>query len=99
MNANNNKPELKMDILGLFHHLHHNIDDESAIKHEIHHCGGAHVKVNPKLDYTIAHCKCGKHKIDKKRAIGHDLNYNEKLVEFVDACPEGGWHIEGGIII
>ena len=84
------------DILSLFHHIHH-IDK----KHEVHHCGGKHVKVDPKLDYTIKHCSCGKHTIDKNYTIGHATNTNLKSVEikikFLEKCPDGGWHIESGV--
>ena len=39
------------DILGLFHHIHH-INGE----HKVHHCGGAHIEVDPTVNYTIQHC-------------------------------------------
>jgi len=79
------------EMLDLFHHIHHNSEG-----HVVHHCGGKHVEVDPKLDYNIEHCKCGKHRIDKKKVIGHDFSHNEVLVEFFEKCPEGGWHIESG---
>ena len=77
-------------VLELFHHIHH-FDG----KHEVHHCGGNH----PGLNYTINHCKCGKHHIDKEIAKGHDWNMNEQLVKFKEKCPQGGWHVESGIFI
>lgn len=81
----------KVNILDLFHHIHH-----KKGKHEVHHCGGKHVEINQKLDYTIKHCKCGKHSIDKKKAAGHDFNMKELEVTFSEACPYGGWHVESG---
>jgi len=83
----------KTKLLALFHHVHHEKD-----YHEVHHCGGEHRKINPKLDYNIRHCRCNKHNIDRKQAIGHDFELNEILVEFAEQCPEGGWHIESGMI-
>lgn len=86
------------EILSLFHHTHHENGE-----HKVHHCGGKHKKVNPKLDYTIEHCSCGKHAIDKKCAIGHATNEFlesiELVVEFTEKCPDGGWHIENGVLI
>ncbi len=38
------------------------------------------------------------HRINKKTAIGHDSAMNETFVEFFEKCPEGGWHIESGVI-
>lgn len=81
------------NILDLFHHIHHDSDG-----HVVHHCGGAHVKINPKLNYNIEHCSCGKHRIDKEAAIGHDFNMNEVEVIFEEICPTGGWHVESGLI-
>ena len=85
------------DILSLFHHIHHNKNT-----HEVHHCGGNHVEVNPKLDYTIKHCRCGKHSIDKDKAIGHatgaHLDQIEVVVKFTENCPDGGWHVESGVM-
>jgi len=77
-------------LLHLFHHIHHNPE------HEVHHCGGDH----PGAKYTIKHCKCGKHAIDKEEAVGHatdeDLKPVEVKIKFKQKCPEGGWHIESG---
>jgi len=92
----NQKVEKKLDVVSLFHHVHHY--GKGVVKHEVHHCGGEHVKINPCLNYTITHCKCGKHKIDAKEAIGHDFVNKEVLVEFIEPCPERGWHIESGRI-
>lgn len=78
------------NILDLFHHIHH-FDCE----HEVHHCGGKH----PDLDYNIKHCPCGKHQIDKPKAMGHDWEMNEQSVRFVEKCPQGGWHVESGGLI
>ena len=82
-------------ILYLFHHIHHNKGE-----HEVHHCGGAHKKINSKLNYSIKHCLCGKHSIDKKTAVGHSIDFKmgekEIDVEFFEKCPQGGWHIESG---
>ncbi len=79
-----------MDILYLFHHIHHKDG-----KHEVHHCG------NSKVNYKIKHCSCGKHSIDKETAIGHTINEDLKLVEvkvrFFEKCPDGGWHVESGV--
>jgi len=88
--------ENNLDVLSLFHHIHH--EGKSALKHEVHHCGGEHIKINPLLNYTITHCKCGKHKINVKEAIGHDVMSKKVLVVFEESCPEGGWHIESGRI-
>ncbi|MEK7094548.1 MAG: hypothetical protein AAB886_00370 [Patescibacteria group bacterium] len=84
------------DILGLFHHIHH-INGE----HKVHHCGGAHIEVDPTVNYTIQHCSCGKHSIDKQRAIGHgaDSTFFKTPISvvFTDECPKGGWHVESGV--
>ena len=77
----------KEDLLALFHHIHHE-------SHEVHHCGGKHKGLN----YSIKHCSCNKHNIDRKTAIGHGFELKEVQVEFTEECPEGGWHIESGII-
>lgn len=81
-------------ILELFHHTHH-----TSNGHIVHHCGGAHVKINLKLNYIIEHCLCCKHQISKESAIGHDFDMNEIEVIFEERCPYGGWHIESGIMI
>ena len=87
------------DIIYLFHHIHHNTNDENEIIHVVHHCGINHPDSD--LDYAIEHCACKKHKIDKEIAIGHTTNENlEKVpleIKFLEKCPEGGWHIESGI--
>ena len=80
------------ELLALFHHIHHK-DGE----HEVHHCGGAHAGV----EYTIRHCQCGKHSIDKQVAVGHAtddqaLQPTEIEIRFVEQCPGGGWHVESG---
>jgi len=83
-------------ILSLFHHIHH----ENG-KHEVHHCGGKHVNVDPSVNYTIHHCSCQKHAIDKPKAIGHATDTQGQsisiCVQFQEQCPEGGWHIESGV--
>jgi predicted RNA-binding Zn-ribbon protein involved in translation (DUF1610 family) len=85
------------NILSLFHHIHH-IDGE----HKVHHCGGKHREIDPAVDYTIFHCPCGKHNIDKEKAVGHatasDLSPIAVKIIFTETCPEGGWHIESGKI-
>ena len=81
-------------VTELFHHIHHRNGE-----HEVHHCGGAHIKINPKLNYAIRHCICGKHSINKKSVIGHDFKLNEIKVIFSEKCPKGGWHIESGKLI
>lgn len=84
---------MENNILELFHHIHHKNN-----RHEVHHCGGKHTGLN----YTIKHCSCGKHSIDKEIAIGHATGCDLKLVEvkikFTQKCPLGGWHLESGII-
>lgn len=84
-------------ILTLFHHIHHKDG-----RHEVHHCGGEHIKIDPKVDYIIRHCLCGKHSIDKEIAVGHatgeDLKLKEVKIKFTERCPDGGWHIESGKI-
>lgn len=86
------------DIIFLFHHIHHD-----ANEHRVHHCGGKHKDIDPKVDYTISHCLCGKHSINKEMAIGHAVNEQltacEVKVKFLEKCPHGGWHIESGIKI
>ncbi len=82
------------DILSLFHHIHHNNGE-----HIVHHCGGKHAEIDPKLTYNISHCSCDKHKINQKIAIGHDFDMNTIRIEFKEKCPEGGWHLESGKII
>ena len=89
------KARKKLDVVSLFHHIHHKGE---KVEHKVHHCGGEHVKINPKLNYTITHCKCGKHKIDVKEATGHDNMSKEVVIVFKENCPEGGWHIESGRI-
>jgi len=88
--------EDKDEILSLFHHIHH-----IKNKHEVHHCGGKHGLINPKVSYIMDHCSCGKHRINKKIAVGHavdeDLRLIEIKVEFFESCPNGGWHAESGI--
>ena len=88
----------KNEILSLFHHIHH-----FNGRHEVQHCGGKHVSVDPKVDYEIKHCKCDKHSINKEVAIGHATNTNlcptEIKIKFLEPCPLGGWHIESGIKI
>ncbi|MBU2442264.1 MAG: hypothetical protein KKA43_08065, partial [Nanoarchaeota archaeon] len=83
--------------LSLFHHIHHKNG-----KHAVHHCGGGHVKFDPKLDYSIKHCKCGKHTINEEYAIGHATDKNlesiEVKIKFTEKCPCGGWHVESGIL-
>jgi len=71
-------------ILQYFHHIHHT--DKG---HEAHHCGGKHKGLN----YTIKHCACGKHSIDKQTAIGHDFEGKKVSFIFKQKCPAGGWHI------
>lgn len=82
------------DILYFFHHIHH-----QKGKHIIHHCGGDHKKINHKINYIIYHCDCGKHRINKQKAIGHNFDLTEVSVVFNEKCPHGGWHIESGSII
>jgi len=87
-----------LEVLSLFHHTHH-----LNGQHEVHHCGGKHREVNPKLDYEIKHCSCGKHVIDKEIAIGHVTNeFLERIeltVKFFEKCPDGGWHVESGRLV
>ena len=83
------------NILDLFHHIHHG---EGG--HEVHHCGGDHQKIDPKLDYTIKHCACGKHSINKEVVVGHatgaGLESIEVKIKFSEKCSAGGWHVESG---
>ncbi|MFH1430535.1 MAG: hypothetical protein ABIG71_03375 [Candidatus Uhrbacteria bacterium] len=87
---------MEANILQLFHHIHHECD-----VHAVHHCGGAHVAIDPQLDYTIRHCPCGKHVIDRPRAVGHATGAQLENVTipivFLERCPvEDGWHVESG---
>lgn len=99
------------DIINYFHHIHHIDRIDGGMEHEVHHCGGDHAKIDPeedyhccddtvridsRLGYNIRHCKCRKHSIDVKRAIGHDADSNEVIIVFIEPCPEGGFHIESG---
>ncbi|HRY52854.1 MAG TPA: hypothetical protein P5089_03360 [Candidatus Portnoybacteria bacterium] len=84
----------KESLIYLFHHIHH-----KAGEHEVHHCGGGHRAINPKLDYEICHCQCALHRINKKIAIGHGTNQEEIEIKFMEQCPEGGWHIESGQVV
>lgn len=85
-----------MDILYLFHHIHHEGGD-----HSVHHCGGKHSKIDEEIDYSIRHCACGKHSIDKEYAIGHvtdeNLDSTKIKFKFLEKCPGGGWHLESGV--
>jgi len=84
------------NILDCFHHIHYSKDGNECV----HRCGGKHRKINPKLDYKIDHCSCGKHSINKKVAIGHTINQelksSEIIIEFNEKCSNGGWHLESG---
>ena len=81
----------KDNLIYLFHHIHHQFG-----RHEVHHCDEHHQGIG----YTIRHCVCGLHRINKKTAIGDTID--EKLakkkvrIKFIKKCPEGGWHIESG---
>ena len=86
------------EILSIFHHIHHKDG-----KHEVHHCGGKHNRTDSRLNYEIKHCHCGKHSIDRKIATGHTVSWSLKIaeiaVEFLEKCPDGGWHVESGVVI
>ncbi|MFA5985993.1 MAG: hypothetical protein WC819_01430 [Parcubacteria group bacterium] len=86
------------DILSLFHHIHHEGD-----VHNVHHCGGKHQAIDPKVNYVIEHCSCGKHAINKQTAIGHATNEFLTpvtcMITFTEKCPDGGWHIESGVVM
>ncbi len=85
------------DILSLFHHIHH-----KDKRHRVHHCGDKHVNIDSRINYMIEHCSCGKHSIDQKTAIGHVANDCLDVVEcnivFTEICPDGGWHVESGVL-
>lgn len=85
------------EILSLFHHIHHKNGE-----HRVHHCGGRHKEIDASLDYTIEHCSCGLHSIDKEFAIAHATGTTTEtislLIRFLDECPDGGWHLESGIL-
>jgi len=53
------------------------------------------------VDYSIQHCSCGKHSINKKFVVGHGTGENFDTIKieikFLEKCPDGGWHIESGI--
>jgi len=84
-------------MLSVFHHIHHDNGE-----HKVHHCGGVHASIDPKLNYNIKHCACGKHSIDTQKAIGHAADEHLNLIElpivFDEKCQHGGWHIESGNI-
>lgn len=74
-------------LLSLFHHIHH----ENG-KHEVHHCGGLHAA----SEYTIAHCSCSLHSVNRQIVVGHASV--RVAVRFTEICPDGGWHMESGIV-
>ena len=86
------------NILMLFHHIHHENGE-----HKVHHCGGKHVQFDPAVSYSIEHCSCGKHRIDKETATGHGFDLDGKPpiinVHFTEICPDGGWHVESGVVV
>lgn len=85
-----------MDILYLFHHIHH-----EGRSHAVHHCGGEHKKIDDEVNYLINHCACGNHSINRNYAIGHGTGENldtvKVKIKFLEKCPAGGWHIESGV--
>lgn len=82
------------DVLQHFHHVHHDVFPPA-----VEHCGGAHRRIDPRLDYTIEHCECKLHRIDKRRALGHDENMNEITWRFEAVCPfrPDWYHMEQGL--
>jgi hypothetical protein len=85
------------DVLQYFHHVHQETDPP-----EVHHCGGAHVLIDPAVDYVIDHCSCGLHAIDKRVAIGHDEFHQQRTVCFSGRCKGdyvGRWHVESGEVV
>jgi hypothetical protein len=78
-------------MLAWCHHIHHLSNGD----HTVHHCGGDHSKAK----YTIRHCKCGLHSIDREYivSIEHAVNEIEVVLRFTSPCPEGGFHIESAI--
>lgn len=95
------------EVRSLFHHIHHEKGDAGVLNHEIHHCGGKHKD----LPYTVEHCSCGKHRINRKKAVGHGteevqnrkgeetLDLLEVQMTFTERCPDGGWHLESGKVL
>lgn len=70
--------------------------------HNVHHCGGKHRAIDPSVNYVIEHCSCGKHAINEPTAIGHATNEHMKpiacAIMFTEKCPDGGWHVESGVV-
>lgn len=79
------------DITAFFHHKH-----PGGV---VHHCGGAHVKKFPELNYTIVPDRRGMHRIDVDKAIGHDEQRKPVWVRFRKKHPEGGYLLESGVIM
>lgn len=78
-----------------FHHFH--LDEDEKVEH----CGGpSHAWMDPRLDYTIVHCACHMHAIDRPVAIGRDEELCETTFRFVERCPYNPkmWHLESGTI-
>lgn len=65
-----------------FHHFHMETNPPS-----VEHCGGPHVKIDPRLSYVIYHCPCRKHAITQSPALGHDFKRNEVKMAFHTRCP------------
>jgi hypothetical protein len=82
------------DVPSYFHHVHHETSPPT-----VEHCGGPHVRIDPRLDYTLEHCACGKHVSDRKCVIGHDEEMREILWYLTEACPSdpSSWHLESGL--
>jgi len=81
-----------MDIMSWCHHIHHVGMDS----HVVHHCGGDHSGA----EYTINHCRCGLHVIDREfiRLGVHSINEIPIIVRFTSKCPyEDKWHIESAV--
>jgi hypothetical protein len=51
-------------------------------EHKISHCSFGHL---------LKHCSCGKHSIST-----NTVATNDKVLNFSEPCPDGGYHIESG---
>jgi len=79
----------KFDPNSSLDHFHHGHEDDRRVDH----CGAPH----PGMEYTVGHCPCGKHKIDKLTAAGHGARRQEVKFIFPGKCPHGGRHLESGL--
>lgn len=96
------REEFKENPIYYFHHYHIDENIKNPEQPAVEHCGGEHVKMDKDLNYTIKHCSCKKHAIDKQFAFGHDERLEKVLFIFSELCygdHRGWYHLESGEII